>query len=164
MKLTDCEVFVIGNPPPRKGGRYFIVVQLTTDDGIKGVGEVYAATFGPDVVAQMVEDDRYCIDILHQIAAIRSALTKVETQVLKDHAACCVAEAIASGDAQEQRLKFEELVDLFDRGQVIRGHHHSFAIGVSLRIPIGIFFRVDFSDDVKHRFEQPEVLLQHVDL
>ena len=68
-------------------------------------------------VAQMVEDDRYCIDILHQIAAIRSALTKVETQVLKDHAACCVAEAIASGDAQEQRLKFEELVDLFDRGR-----------------------------------------------
>lgn len=68
-------------------------------------------------VAQMVEDDRYCIDILHQIAAIRSALTKVETQVLKDHAACCVAEAIASGDAQEQRSKFEELVDLFDRGR-----------------------------------------------
>ena len=68
-------------------------------------------------VAQMVEDDRYCIDILHQIAAIRSALTKVETQVLKDHAACCVAEAIASGDAQQQRLKFEELVDLFDRGR-----------------------------------------------
>ena len=41
-------------------------------------------------VAQMVEDDRYCMDILHQIAAIKSALAKVETQVLKDHAACCV--------------------------------------------------------------------------
>ena len=48
-------------------------------------------------VAQMVEDDRYCIDILHQIQAIKSALAKVETQVLKDHAACCVAEAIARG-------------------------------------------------------------------
>ena len=62
-------------------------------------------------VAQMVEDDRYCMDILHQIGAIKSALAKVETQVLKDHAACCVAEAIASGDEGEQREKFEELVN-----------------------------------------------------
>lgn len=68
-------------------------------------------------VAQMIEDDRYCIDILHQIAAIKSALAKVESQVLKDHAACCVAEAIASGDEAEQRAKFEELVDLLERGR-----------------------------------------------
>ncbi|MFN2100814.1 metal-sensitive transcriptional regulator [Altererythrobacter sp. MF3-039] len=66
-------------------------------------------------VAQMVEDDRYCIDILHQIQAIRSALAKVESQVLKDHAACCVAEAIASGDEAEQAAKFGELVDLLER-------------------------------------------------
>ncbi|MEP3050682.1 MAG: metal-sensitive transcriptional regulator [Erythrobacter sp.] len=66
-------------------------------------------------IAQMVEDDRYCMDILHQIAAIKSALAKVETQVLKDHAACCVAEAIASGDEGEQREKFEELVDLLEQ-------------------------------------------------
>ena len=66
-------------------------------------------------VAQMVEGDRYCMDILHQIAAIKSALAKVETQVLKDHAACCVAEAISSGDEDEQRGKFEELVDLLEK-------------------------------------------------
>jgi len=66
-------------------------------------------------VAQMIEDDRYCIDILHQIQAIRSALAKVESQVLKDHAACCVAEAIASGNETEQKEKFEELVDLLER-------------------------------------------------
>lgn len=66
-------------------------------------------------VAQMIEDDRYCIDILHQIQAIKSALAKVESQVLKDHAACCVAEAIASGDEAEQRQKFEELVELFEK-------------------------------------------------
>lgn len=66
-------------------------------------------------VAQMVEDDRYCIDILHQIQAIRSALAKVESQVLKDHAACCVNEAIASGDEAEQKQKFSELVDLLER-------------------------------------------------
>ena len=64
-------------------------------------------------LAQMIEDDRYCMDILHQMQAVKSALAKVETQVLKDHAACCVAEAIASGDEAEQREKFEELVELF---------------------------------------------------
>ena len=64
-------------------------------------------------VAQMVEDDRYCIDILHQLQAVKSALAKVETQILKDHAACCVSEAIASGDEADQREKFEELIDLF---------------------------------------------------
>jgi len=56
VRLTDCEVFVVGNPPPRKGGRYFIFVQLTTACGITGVGEVYVATFGPHVVADMVRD------------------------------------------------------------------------------------------------------------
>ena len=56
MKLADCEVFVVGNPPPRKGGRYFIFVQLETACSIKGIGEVYAATFGPHVVAEMVRD------------------------------------------------------------------------------------------------------------
>ena len=66
-------------------------------------------------VAKMIEDDRYCMDILHQIQAIKSALAKVETQVLKDHAACCVAEAIASGNEAEQREKFEELVELLEK-------------------------------------------------
>ena len=56
MKLQECEVFVVGNPPPRKGGRYFIIVQLKTACGIRGIGEVYAATFGPHVVADMVRD------------------------------------------------------------------------------------------------------------
>lgn len=66
-------------------------------------------------VAQMVADDRYCIDILHQVQAVKAALAKVESAILKDHASCCVAEAIASGDVTEQRAKFNELVDLFDR-------------------------------------------------
>ena len=66
-------------------------------------------------MAQMTEDDRYCIDILNQIAAIKSALGKVESEVLKDHAACCVNEAIASGNVAEQRAKFEELVELLEK-------------------------------------------------
>ncbi len=65
----------------------------------------------------MVGDDRYCIDILHQIQAVRAALARAESEVLKDHAACCVVEAIASGDADEQRAKFSELIDLFEKAK-----------------------------------------------
>lgn len=66
-------------------------------------------------IAKMVEDDRYCIDILTQMQAVKSALSKVESQILKDHASCCVAEAISSGDEAEQKEKFAELVDLFEK-------------------------------------------------
>ena len=66
-------------------------------------------------IAQMVEDDRYCIDILHQVQAVKAALARVESEILKNHAASCVADAIASGDEDEQQAKFSELVDLFGR-------------------------------------------------
>ena len=66
-------------------------------------------------VTQMVANDRYCIDILHQVQAVKAALAKAENEILKDHAACCVAEAIASGDVAEQRVKFGELIDLFEK-------------------------------------------------
>ena len=66
-------------------------------------------------VARMVEEDRYCIDILNQIQAVKAALKKVEEQILKDHAAHCVAHAIESGDVKDQTQKFAELVDLFSR-------------------------------------------------
>lgn len=49
------------------------------------------------------------------MSAIKAALAKVESQILKDHAACCVAEAIASGDEAQQREKFEELIELMER-------------------------------------------------
>jgi DNA-binding FrmR family transcriptional regulator len=66
-------------------------------------------------VSKMVEEERYCIDVLNQIQAIKAALTKVETEVLKGHAAHCVAHAIKSGNARDQREKFDELVELFSR-------------------------------------------------
>lgn len=68
-------------------------------------------------VAQMVEDDRYCIDILNQVHAVKAALSRAESEILKRHAACCVSEAIASGDAEEQEQKFGELVDLFEKAK-----------------------------------------------
>ena len=69
-------------------------------------------------VSQMVEDGRYCIDILTQIHAVKAALSRVESQVLKSHAACCVEEAIASGDPAQQREKFNELVELFSKAKL----------------------------------------------
>ncbi len=66
-------------------------------------------------IRQMIADDRYCIDVLHQVQAVKAALAKAESEILKDHAACCVSEAIASGDAAQQRAKFNELIELFDK-------------------------------------------------
>ena len=56
MKLTDLEVFVVGNPPPGWGGRYFIFVKLITSNGISGYGEVYAAAVGPQAMQAVIED------------------------------------------------------------------------------------------------------------
>ncbi len=56
MKIQALKTFVVGNPPPFNGGRYFIFVKLVTDNGIEGVGEVYAASFAPSVVVKMIED------------------------------------------------------------------------------------------------------------
>ncbi len=64
---------------------------------------------------RMVEDDRYCIDIVTQIAAARAALRKVEEEVLRDHVAHCVEHAIASGNKAEQRRKVAELMEVLGR-------------------------------------------------
>ena len=56
MRLADLRTFVVGNPPPFFGGRYFVFLTLTTDDGVKGVGEVYAATFHPTALVEMITD------------------------------------------------------------------------------------------------------------
>ena len=68
-------------------------------------------------ITQMVQDDRYCIDSLTQVQAVKAALGRAESEILKQHAACCVSEAIASGDASEQKAKFSELVDLFEKAK-----------------------------------------------
>tara|TARA_R110002094_G_scaffold163179_2_gene147817 strand:- start:1353 stop:2582 length:1230 start_codon:yes stop_codon:yes gene_type:complete len=56
MKLQDLEVIVVGNPPPGWGGRYFIFVKVTTDNGITGYGEVYSASIGPQAMIPVIED------------------------------------------------------------------------------------------------------------
>ena len=64
---------------------------------------------------KMLDEDRYCIEVLHQMQAVKSALARAESELLKEHAAHCVADAIASGDKDSQREKVDELVDLFDK-------------------------------------------------
>jgi CsoR family transcriptional regulator, copper-sensing transcriptional repressor len=66
-------------------------------------------------LARMVEDDRYCIDIITQISAVRAALRRVEEDILRDHIAHCVEHAIVSGNADEQREKIAELMDVLGR-------------------------------------------------
>lgn len=63
MHVSDIKTWVVGNPPPKTGGRYFIFVRVTTNDGVTGYGEAYNATFGPHVTARMIEDvaERYLV-------------------------------------------------------------------------------------------------------
>jgi CsoR family transcriptional regulator, copper-sensing transcriptional repressor len=66
-------------------------------------------------LAKMVDEDRYCIDIVTQISAVRSALRRVEEEILKDHVAHCVEYAINSGDKADQRRKIAELMEVVGR-------------------------------------------------
>jgi 2-dehydro-3-deoxyphosphogalactonate aldolase len=61
MKLKDIKTFVVGNPPPHYGGRYFVFVKLITDQNVEGLGEAYCVPFNPHLVAKLIEDvfDRY---------------------------------------------------------------------------------------------------------
>ena len=64
---------------------------------------------------RMVEDDRYCVDVLTQINAVRAALHKVEEVILRDHVSHCVADAFMSGSPIEQQHKVEELIETIGR-------------------------------------------------
>jgi DNA-binding FrmR family transcriptional regulator len=66
-------------------------------------------------LSRMVDEDRYCIDIVTQITAVRAALRRVEEEVLKDHVAHCVEHAIASSDKADQRKKISELMEVMSR-------------------------------------------------
>jgi DNA-binding FrmR family transcriptional regulator len=66
-------------------------------------------------VIRMIENDRYCIDILTQTQAIRAALVRVESQILKNHLGHCIEDAIVSRNAREQRKKAAELITLLER-------------------------------------------------
>ena len=91
-----------------------MVLSEASADMVKRLNRIAGQVHG---VSRMIETERYCIDVLTQLQAIKSALAKVESAVLKQHAATCVSQAIASGDEAEQREKFSELVDLMQRAR-----------------------------------------------
>src|SRR5579875_1675811 len=66
-------------------------------------------------IARMIEGDRYCIDVMNQIEAVKAALKKLEDEILKDHIAHCVEHSMASGDARDRRQKVAELVEILGR-------------------------------------------------
>ncbi len=65
----------------------------------------------------MIAADRYCIDVVTQIAAARAALRRVEEEILRDHVAHCVEHAIRSGNKADQRQKIAELMDVVSRAE-----------------------------------------------
>lgn len=68
-------------------------------------------------LAKMVGEDRYCIDIVTQISAVRAALRRVEEEILRDHVAHCVEHAISSGNKTDQREKIAELMAVISRAE-----------------------------------------------
>lgn len=66
-------------------------------------------------INRMIDEERYCIDILQQMQAIKSALAKVEDAILKDHSATCIEHAISAGSETDRRKKFVELIDLIGK-------------------------------------------------
>lgn len=61
-------------------------------------------------IVRMIEQDRYCIDVVTQLLAVRAALVRVEELILRDHVATCVDDAVKSDDQREQRRKIDELM------------------------------------------------------
>jgi DNA-binding FrmR family transcriptional regulator len=68
-------------------------------------------------LAHMVDEDRYCLDVVTQISAVRAALRRAEEEILRDHVAHCVEHAIASGDKRDQRQKIAEIMDVLRRAE-----------------------------------------------
>ena len=66
-------------------------------------------------IERMVEDDRYCIDILTQIAAVNTALEALALKLLDEHVRHCVADALTSGDEADAATKTEELLEAVQR-------------------------------------------------
>ena len=66
-------------------------------------------------VLRMIEDDRYCVDVLTQISAVCAALHRIEQEILKDHISCCVADSFKHGNARQQKEKINELITVMSK-------------------------------------------------
>ena len=94
-------------------GRYNTIMQKGVKDKcLQRLSRIEGQVRG---IARMVSEERYCIDIMTQIAAVQAALRKVESEILQNHVNTCVEHAIASGNAEEQRRKVAELIEVLNR-------------------------------------------------
>jgi DNA-binding FrmR family transcriptional regulator len=93
--------------------RYMSIMQTETKAAVlKRLKRIEGQVRG---LARMVEEDRYCIDVVTQVSAVRAALRRAEEEILRDHVAHCVEHAIASGDKTDQRQKIAEIMDVLGR-------------------------------------------------
>lgn len=102
-------------PPPRKHGVSKGAVSTGAPSRAATLGRLGRIEGQVRGLARMVAEDRYCIDIVTQISAVRAALRRVEEEILRAHVAHCVDHAIRSGDQADQRRKIAELMDVLGR-------------------------------------------------
>jgi DNA-binding FrmR family transcriptional regulator len=88
--------------------------QQAKASALKRLGRIEGQVRG---LARMVQQDRYCIDVVTQISAVRAALRRLEEEILADHVAHCVNDAIKSGSRADQRRKVAELMDVVRRAE-----------------------------------------------
>ena len=95
-----------------RGGKRQVMQQDTKIKCQKRLSRIEGQVRG---LTRMIAEDRYCIDVITQIAAVRAALRRVEEAILEDHVSHCVEHAIRSGDGTEQRQKINELIEVLKR-------------------------------------------------
>ena len=110
MVVSGCRVHGLAFHTP--GGYIARMAKNSKASTLKSLNRIEGQVRG---LARMVDGERYCIDIVTQIGAVRAALRRVEEEILRDHVAHCVAHAIKSGDKADQRRKVAELMDVMGR-------------------------------------------------
>jgi DNA-binding FrmR family transcriptional regulator len=88
---------------------------MDTDTKARALGRLRRIEGQVQGIQRMVEDDKYCVDILLQLSAVQGAVEQVQKLVLGQHIESCVAEAIRSGTARERQRKVGELLEVFSR-------------------------------------------------
>lgn len=90
-------------------------MQLSPDEKKRLITRLKRAEGQVAAVRRMVEDDKYCVDVLVQVSAARGALGRVGQVILRNHVETCVQSALAHGDDADRRKKIDELMDVFAR-------------------------------------------------
>jgi len=90
------------------------MTKIATASCVKRLNRIEGQVRG---LTRMIEEDRYCIDIVTQISAVRAALARVEEEVLREHIQHCVRHAMTSGNKADQEQKIEELLAVLSRAR-----------------------------------------------